>query len=215
MEKYYFKTTGQEPDVDCTEMCLCKDRPSENTRIGSGMCQDCKNCYGWDSDEYWIKCMRINEATGKNNDNVGENIKFENSITLKLGKGICEVVKSKKQLPIIDVQANGKPDWYTGAYTLVFVYSRNKGNFILRGYRGEVMEYLKKNYTHYFCYISMWHNGSQRGHWHFWKDNVMIFEPSKSSKTWKYKIRTYADDEKKELVFKRFPRRWIPEFNQL
>ena len=38
MEKLYFKTVGQEPDVECNEPCEFKDKPSEGTMIGSGLC---------------------------------------------------------------------------------------------------------------------------------------------------------------------------------
>ena len=57
MEKLYFKTRGQEPDVECVEICKYKDKPSPNTRIGSALCQDCVACYGWDKEEDWIKCL--------------------------------------------------------------------------------------------------------------------------------------------------------------
>lgn len=130
----------------------------------------------------------------------------------------------KKKYPIIKVPANGHLDWYEGARTLCFVYSKKHGNFILEGYRGEVDEYLKKNYTHYFCYISMWSEGRSRGMWHFWKDSVGIFSPSKMFKSWKYVIRPYTggydniskeESDKKALKFKRMPKRWIPEFDKL
>jgi len=124
-------------------------------------------------------------------------------------------MENKKQYPVIKVPANGKPDWYLGARTMCFVYSKYKGNFILEGYRGEVEEYLKKNYTHYFYYESMWHEGEARGHWKFWKENVIIFEPERKLKRWKYEVR-YSGDQQKELqlFFKRLPKRWIPEFDK-
>lgn len=127
--------------------------------------------------------------------------------------------------PIIKVEASGVPDWYKGARTWCFVYSKNHGNFILEGYRGEVEEYLQKNYTHYFCFWSMWHMGQSRGHWDFWKDNIGIFEPSRSRKDWKYLVRPYSsygehtntpeEIKEKTLTFKRLPKRWIPEFDKL
>jgi len=131
-----------------------------------------------------------------------------------------------KKYPIIDVPASGKPCWRQGAYTLMFVYSKHHGNFILRGYIGEVKKYLKENYTHYFCYKSMWHNSESRGHWDFWKKDIGIFEPDKSKRNRgrngerKYIVRQYSsnifgcdeDDNKvkNELVlkFKRLPK-WI------
>ena len=148
-------------------------------------------------------------------DKVGKNVMYPKTLTIKLGKG---------KLPIYQVPANGHPDWYEGARTMCFVYSKHCGNFILEGYRGEVEEYLKSHYTKYFCYISMWSHGRSRGHWKFWKDRgVTIFEPSKHRKDWKYKIvsyeprYSYRQDEKKrfEMRLKRMPNRWIPEFDKL
>jgi hypothetical protein len=132
--------------------------------------------------------------------------------------------RPKKAYPIIKVPANGHPDWCEGARTWCFVYSRDSGNFILEGFRSEVEAYLKANYKHYFCYISMWSHGQSRGHWHFWKDNIGIFSPSKAYKSWKYQIRPYSHtyghqiskEEIREMTIwlKRLPKRWIPEFNR-
>ena len=133
----------------------------------------------------------------------------------------------KKKYPVIKVPASGQPNWGDGARTMCFVYSKNHGNFILEGYRGEVENYLKKNYTHYFCYFSMWHKGRSRGYWRFWKDmTVSIFQPSKIFKNWKYRVVKYRSSDgygyqistRKEnitLEFKRLPKRWIPEFDLL
>lgn len=133
----------------------------------------------------------------------------------------------KKNYPVIKVPSNGKPNWGEGARTLCFVYSKHQGNFILEGYLGEVKNFLKANFTHYFCYFSLWHNGRSRGYWRFWKDNmVSIFQPSKVSKHWKYRVVQYVPDggygfsifNKKVntvLEFKRLPKRWIPEFDKL
>lgn len=136
--------------------------------------------------------------------------------------------KLKKKYPLIKVQSSGKSTWMGGARTLCFVYSKNQGNFVLEGFRDEVEQYLKKNYTHYFCYMSMWHLGRSRGSWWFWKNSVGIFSPNKSGKhkDWKYTVRPYTsfyepvneeykDIEKKTFLFKRMPKRWIPEFDVL
>jgi len=134
--------------------------------------------------------------------------------------------KLKKPLTVIEVPASGKSTWYGGAFVLIFVYSRYKGNFIISGYSNEAEEYLKKNYTHYFAYKSMWHAGKSRGFWDFWKSNIGIFAPSDSKKhvtgkERKYSIRQYSEyksngvDDMKTLYFKRLPKYWIPEFNTL
>lgn len=154
---------------------------------------------------------------------------FNSSLVLKLKKGQPpETVYSiyypeeKGKYPIIDVPASGKSNWDNGAFTLCFVYSKYHGNFVLRGYRGEVMDFLKKNFTHYFCYISMWNNGKSRGHWKFWKDkSVIIFKPnphSKYMKSYKYQVVKYPPNtikRIKEFEFKRMPHKWIPEFDKL
>ena len=142
-------------------------------------------------------------------------------------------VKKEKALfatkyPVIQVPASGKPTWLGGARSMYFVYSKNHGNFILEGYDKEVEEYLKKNYTHYFYYNSLWCAGESRGHWSFWKDSIGIFAPSKHRKDWKYTVRPYSgsmffgkpaptDEEikRKTFRFKRLPKRWIPEFDKL
>ena len=121
-----------------------------------------------------------------------------------------------KNYPVIEVPASGKPDWYEGAYSLFFVYSKNNGNFVLKGYRGEVEKYLKRNYTHYFYYCSMWCKGKSRGNWNFWKDDVLILRPYRSPKLRKLqsKFRVYnRNNQNNPLQLKRMPNRWIPEFD--
>ena len=63
-ERYYFKTRGQEPNVDCIEPCMVVN---DGTMIGSAKCQNCKYHTDNNQDKYgdisWIKCERINAAT--------------------------------------------------------------------------------------------------------------------------------------------------------
>lgn len=132
-----------------------------------------------------------------------------------------------KKYPIINVPSTGKPGWSGGAHTLCFVYSKFNGNFVLKGYYKEIQDYLKKNYTHYFCNYSLWHHGFNRDIWDFWNDKIGIFEPSLREKRRgkKIEVRPYSiwsdDDEttvekdKNALRFKRLPKRWIPEFDKL
>jgi len=140
-----------------------------------------------------------------------------------------------KKYPVIDVPASGQRRRMGGAYTLCFVYSKFDGNFVLRGYSAEVEEYLKKNYTHYFYNLSLWYHGDNRDIWRFWKDDVMVHQPHRDSKIfkgkdrWKWQVKPYTgchswdDDyeekkklaEEKQLWFKRMPKRWIPEFDEL
>lgn len=130
---------------------------------------------------------------------------------------------TSKQYKIIDVPANGNPEWYGGAFTLAFVYSKYNGNFILRGYVKEVQEYLKKNYTHYFYNLTMFGGLRSRNIWYFWKENIGIFEPSsrrhKTKESRRYNVRKYHCSYDKDtettisFSFKRLPKRWISEFD--
>lgn len=64
MERYYFKTRGQEPDVDCVEKCMFKNT---GTMIGSANCRVCEHHFENNENEWgdytWLKCDKIDEAT--------------------------------------------------------------------------------------------------------------------------------------------------------
>jgi hypothetical protein len=129
-----------------------------------------------------------------------------------------------KKYPVIEIPADGKRGMMGGAYCLCFVYSKYKGNFVLKGYMREVEEYLKKNYTHYFCNYSLWNLSQSRGIWYFWKKNIGIFNVSikERKKGKKTEVRPYMDFvlteeelEAKTFKFRRLPKRWIPEFDKL
>jgi hypothetical protein len=66
-ERYYFKTRGQEPNVECTQRCMFRDN---GICIGSAACQECEHHFENNIDEWgcisWIKCRKINEAVSKN-----------------------------------------------------------------------------------------------------------------------------------------------------
>lgn len=66
MIKLYYKTTGEEPDVNCIEPCKYDCIPSEGTMIGSCSCKECSYCYGWDMEECWVKCLKHAMENGKN-----------------------------------------------------------------------------------------------------------------------------------------------------
>lgn len=120
----------------------------------------------------------------------------------------------KKELKIIDVEHSGRKCWYGGAYVYMFVYSKYHGNFILRGYLKEVVDYLKKNYTHYFYKINFYHESKYRGYWNFWKSHTHIFEPNKSRGRRKYEISGLNENEERiKFSFKRLPKKWIDKFD--
>jgi len=149
----------------------------------------------------------------------------------------AKALEVNKNYPVIEVPADGKSGMAGGAYVLAFVYSKYKGNMVVKGYVREVEEYIKKNIkTHYFVNYTLWYMGSHRDIWNFWKKEIGIHEPTRSTKRGKIKakdrkfcIRPYVEwtydnaeehekrweEAKKEaLYFKRMPKRWIPEFDK-
>lgn len=132
-----------------------------------------------------------------------------------------------KELKVIEVPSSGNKDWYGGAYCIVFVYSKYNGNFILKGYRDEVSKYLSNNYTHYFANYTLWYKKQFRTIWVFWKSNYYICvpdrhkqKPSYFNKTprkpeYKWVLTNFSKENNIKLKFRRFPKRWIPEFDKL
>lgn len=154
-----------------------------------------------------------------------DSFEYYREVATKLYEKKLKSVLNKKY-PVIEIDADGKSGMNGGAYTLCFVYSKYKGNFVLKGYMREVEDYLKKNHTHYFCNYSLWNLGGHRDIWKFWKDNVGVFEPSRykkgvSKESLKFQVRHYSFmlDENDEMLinkfsFKRMPKRWITEFDK-
>lgn len=142
---------------------------------------------------------------------------------------------NNKMYPTIEIPADGKSGMAGGAWCLCFVYTKHKGNFVVKGYYREVEKYLKENHTHYFCNYSLWYLGQHRDIWHFWKETLNIYSPDKYKKgvkkeSLRFRVRPRCDwrwdvsDEEyekqqkeadeKQLLLKRMPKRWIPEFDK-
>ena len=127
----------------------------------------------------------------------------------------------KKELEIIEVPASGRPNWGGGAYCIAFLYTKTKGNLIVKGYYKEVDDFIQKNYTHYFVNFTLWSHGMSRSIWRFWADGYYISDPNRQKSkhgrnvNYKWKIRSFYQDNKNELTFRRFPKRWIKEFDTL
>ena len=129
-----------------------------------------------------------------------------------------------------EIPATGKKGWSNGAYTIAFVYS-NKGNFILKGYYGEVSEHLQKLKDRGYKFIvnktlwstDAWTDKKQfRNIWAASSNSTYVYEPDysrrdKKSRTYKWKIqRTPSDGGKRiSVTFKRFPKRWVPELDKV
>jgi len=134
----------------------------------------------------------------------------------------------KKDLNVIHIEPSGKKSWSGGAYTIAFVYSKHKGNFIVKGYYDEVKSYIKKTYTHYFVNYTLWSTNflkqkEFRSIWYFWNEKYHISKPDrrrtkstsyyKNNPCYKWVISCWDGDFKKE--FRRLPKRWINEFDNL
>lgn len=131
----------------------------------------------------------------------------------------------KKELNVIEVPASGKRSWSGGGYCIAFVYSKYKGNFVLKGYTEEVTNYLQNNYSHYFVNLTIYSNNGFRSIWKFWKNGYYIRQPDrrrvkqngfyKYETNYKWILKCYSKDNVIMLKFRRFPNRWIPEFDNL
>ena len=115
-----------------------------------------------------------------------------------------------------------KRSWSDGAYTIAFIYS-NKGNFVLKGFSGDVRHYLKdlvKRDYKYFANFTYWQYGMCRNHWLFYKDHIYIFEPvlvGRMRKIPPYKSKFHYTVTNFTTVskFKRLPNKWIADFERL
>lgn len=134
-------------------------------------------------------------------------------------------MKNKKtNYPVIEVPNSGTSGMDGGAWCFYFMYTKNHGNFILKGYMKEIKAYIKeKGYTHWFAHYVLFSDGKSRySNWAFWKDKVGIFEPSKWGDKWesKYQIREYTHMYERKpkdplkIKLKRMPHKWIPEFDK-
>ena len=133
----------------------------------------------------------------------------------------------EKEWPVIKLEANGKPEWSGGAYTLTFVYS-NRGNFLIKGYLRETESYLNKeveNGLKYFCNHRLFGGRTLRGNtasrsiWRHYHKNIFLFAKNpgwakrdKRYNKWRF---SYSEEGKdyKELTFKRLPNRWVEDLD--
>ena len=126
----------------------------------------------------------------------------------------------KNKLTIIDVPAKGKREWWGGAFTLTFVYAPH-GNFLVKGYKREVDEYIDSHFKRYFSRSVLYRHGAFRTIFHF-SDECELFVNAPSLRKEDYcprfqvVPRSYSlNKDAIMLKFKRFPTRWIPEFDYL
>ena len=124
---------------------------------------------------------------------------------------------------IIIAEKLSKANWPNGAYTLCFVYS-NKGNILIKGYLGDVdleIKKLKAKGYKFFYNLLMFGGGQSRNYWSFYKDGVYIdepYRPKRGDRNHHYIFKTFhhgPNDEKFEIKFKRLPKRWVKELDNL
>lgn len=68
-------------------------------------------------------------------------------------------MRKTQTFPVIEVPAEGKKDWSDGAWCLVWVYS-TEGNFLLKGYRKECIDYIKKKGWKCWAIFNLYHSDS-------------------------------------------------------
>ena len=118
MRKYFY-----EYDMDkneCIEACPVMHREFENaiipTLIGSVICKACEHCRGYDNDDHWLKCTKLDEIL------CGEEVKYMMGESIEIsedqGGGIGYVMAYGKwndtAIAILDMTNNkgGNPDMH-------------------------------------------------------------------------------------------------------
>jgi hypothetical protein len=127
----------------------------------------------------------------------------------------------KKKWDVIEVPKTGIKNWFGGAFTYAFVYS-NRGNFLVKGYKKEVEEFLKTHFSRYFVRYVLYNRGEHREIMEFGKNcHLYLGEPSDMfhrHKRHRYEVMPKNYDTNLnsiKLTFKRLPKKWIPEFDYL
>lgn len=124
----------------------------------------------------------------------------------------------KTLLPVTEVEADGNRRWGGGAWVIAFVYS-NRGNFVVKGYHDEVKDHLedqRRNGMKFFVNYSMWDGGAHRDWWSTSDSHIRISSPDKSNRfRWVVTKRGEGWNTLAELKFRRMPKRWIPEIDEL
>lgn len=126
----------------------------------------------------------------------------------------------KNKLTVINIPAQGKNEWWGGAFTLTFVYAPH-GNFLIKGYKREVDEYVDSHFQRYFERSVLYRHGMFRTIFRFSDEcQLHVDEPSFRKRDYcpRYKVvprSYYANKDAIMLKFKRFPKRWIPEFDYI
>jgi hypothetical protein len=66
----------------------------------------------------------------------------------------------KNKFPVIEVEPSGKPNWSGGAWCLAWTYTE-KGNFLLKGFYGDIQDYIKQKGWKCWSVINLYHTNSK------------------------------------------------------
>lgn len=115
---------------------------------------------------------------------------------------------------------------YSEPYTLAFMYNRSGKALLLKGYLTEIKEYIRSMRFTAFVNIRYYLAGRSRGSWELYHkgtkvDGIFVRAPrldhgyDNEETKWihKWEVNNYRTG--KSLYFKRLPKRWIPEFDDL
>jgi hypothetical protein len=126
----------------------------------------------------------------------------------------------KNTFKVIEVPNAGRSGWGLGAYCLTFVYSP-KGNFLVKGYYAESNVFIEGHFDRYFYRRVMYRKGTSRTTFSFSDAcSLRIKSPrlKKSGYCNRFVVQPYTYEENQnaiKLQFKRFPTKWITEFDYL
>jgi hypothetical protein len=94
-------------------------------------------------------------------------------------------------------------------YAIWFVYPKDQQPVVVKGMCSEVAAFVMKTYPKALCRYTYWKNGSERGGWKFTCPKMYVVEGRRRKIVTIYT----ADNNPRELSFRRLPKKWIPEFD--
>lgn len=136
-----------------------------------------------------------------------------------------EIILTEADIPPKEERFNDPNYWYSPyrsahPWAMYFIYAP-EGNFILKGKENKdglpsLNDYIKKHFPICLYRYTYWENGESRGSWRFSCPRMYVEGPSRRTNR-KYEIVAFKELEKgrKVLTFRRIPKKWLPEYNEL
>lgn len=99
-------------------------------------------------------------------------------------------------------------------FAIYFVYTKDKKQLCIKGYAKDCMKYIQENVGPAIYHYTFWKQGKKRGKWAANKVPIYFtIEQIKTRKITRVTIYNKNYQEPDILYFRKFPRKWIPEYD--